>query len=369
MMLAIIFALAIFLPLTTVSYAIEPNIDEYDDEFDYDSFLSQLDGETVGILNEIGISELSFESVFSVTPSKVFNALFNIVEGAIKEPFKFLMISIGIVMLTSLLGSFVKKPDTIQLVGGGAVALTLAVPVATTVSEAFSVLELLGIFTSAFSGVFCAVVSASGGVVSGASYGAMTIFFNGLFSGGLSAISKPVINSMCALGFLSSFDMMKLTQRFSEIVKKIYLFLISFVGTVFSGMVTLKGVLSESADNLASRSVRFVVGRSLPIVGGAVSETYSALISSLSLIKSTVGAFGIITVIVIALPTVIKLAMWILSLEISLSLFGAFGADSVAPLFKTVKDALLLLMATIIMITTIFVVSVGVVISIRGAGA
>jgi stage III sporulation protein AE len=132
-------------------------------------------------------------------------------------------------------------------------------------------------------------------------------------------------------------------------------------------MVTLKGVLSDGADNITTRSVRFVVGRSVPVVGGTVSETYSALISSLSLIKSTVGAFGIITVVVIVMPTLIRLIMWALSIEISMSLFEVFGLESSKGFFSTLKDALILLLATIIMVTTIFIVSVGVVIALKGA--
>lgn len=355
--------------LSPAVYAEDTNIDEYAEEFDYEAFLSQLDGDTIHILSEIGITELSFESVFSVSFGKVFNSLFNIVEESVKEPMKFLLVSTGIMIMTSLMGASVKNAQSVQLVGGGALALSVATPIARTVSASFSVLETLGAFTTAFSGVFCGIVSLSGGVITGIAYTSMTVFFNGLFSGMLSGFAKPVINSMCSLGFLSCFDMMGLTSRFSGAIKKIFLFLISFIGTVFSGIVTLKGVLSEGADNLATRSVRFVVGRSLPVVGGTVSETYSALISSLSLIKSTVGVFGIITVVVIVMPTLIRLIMWSLSIEIVLSLFDVYGLDASKGMLSVIKDALVLLIATIIMVTTIFIVSVGVVITMKGGAA
>ncbi len=362
-----LFCCIIFLHLfSPCVYAVDSNIDEYSEEFDYESFLSELDSDTIHILSEIGITEISFESVFSVSFGKIFTALFNIMGESIKEPLRFLFISTGIMMFTSLMSSSARNAQTVQLVGGGALALSVATPIARAVSTSFSVLESLGAFTTAFSGVLCSIVSLSGGVITGIAYTSLTVFFNGLFSGLLSGFAKPVINSMCSLGFLSCFDIMGLTSRLSEIIKKIFLFLISFIGTVFSGLVTLKGVLSEGADNLATRSVRFVVGRSLPVVGGTVSETYSALISSLSLIKSTVGVFGIITVVVIVLPTLLRLIMWSLSIEISVSLFEIYGLESSKGLFTTIKDALVLLIATIIMVTTIFIVSVGVVLTLKG---
>lgn len=369
LLIVTVVSIALIYVLSPVVWAADSNIDEYAEEFDYESFLSQLDGDTIHILSEIGITELSFESVFSVSFGKVFNSLFNVIEEAVKEPLRFLLISTGIMIMTSLMGASVKNAQSVQLVGGGALALSIATPIARTVASSFSVLEMLGAFTTAFSGVFCSIVSLSGGVITGIAYTSMTVFFNGLFSGMLSGFSKPVINSMCSLGFLSCFDMMGLTSRFSGIIKKIFLFLISFIGTVFSGIVTLKGVLSEGADNLATRSVRFVVGRSLPVVGGTVSETYSALISSLSLIRSTVGVFGIITVVVIVMPTLIRLIMWSLSIEIALSLFDVYGLEASKGMLTVIKDALVLLIATIIMVTTIFIVSVGVVITMKGGAS
>ena len=125
---------------------------------------------------------------------------------------------------------------------------------------------------------------------------------------------------MCCMSFLSCFDFYGFTASFSSAFKKIYVFFMSLVGTVFSGIITIKGVLSDGADTVTARSIRFVVGRSLPVVGGTVSETYSALISSLGIIKNTVGVFGIITVIVTVLPTLMELLAWILVLDISVML-------------------------------------------------
>lgn len=354
--------------LSTVAFALEANIDEYDEEFDFESVIDATDEETLRILNEIGITEISFDSIFSVEPKKVFNALFNITSEALREPMKFAFVSLGIIVLSTLLSSFVKSSETVSLVGGSAIALCAAVPVAGVVTTAFSVLEALGFFTTAFAGVFCAVVSASGNITAGVSYSGFTVMANALFSGLLTEFCMPVVNSMCALGFLSCFDVFNFSTRFSQTVKKIYVFFMSFVGTVFSGIITIKGVLSDGADSLTAKSIRFVVGRSLPVVGGTVSETYSALVSSLALIKNTVGVFGIITVVVTVLPVLIELLMWLLVLEIMISVSESFGTSKALGMLNVFKDTLVLLVATVIIVATIFIVSVGVVIVVKGGG-
>lgn len=352
--------------LSPHAMCVESNIDSYNDEFDLQGVFDTLDNETIKILEEIGITEISYESIFSVDPQRIFDALFNIISTTIKKPVQTLALCVGVLMLTALASSLTDKAEGVAIIGGGVVSLALAVPVASFTATAFSVLEALLSFTTAFAGAFCAIVSSSGNITMGVSYASLTVFSNTIFSGVLANICQPVINALCSIGFLSCFDIYKFTQQFSAIIKKIYVFLLSFTGTVFSGIVTLKGVLSDGVDSLSSRSIRFVIGQSLPVVGGAVSETYSTLISSLNLIKNTVGAFGIITVIVFVLPTLIELFMWILSAEIVLVVAQSLGEATVSNVISILKDALVLLVATIVIMTTIFIVSVGVCIAVKG---
>ena len=344
----------------------QENIDSYKDEYNFDEVISSMSDDTAEILDEIGINEISYESVFSVSPAKVFKAIFNIVTGSLNGPVRFSVITVGVLILTTLLSPVTDSAESVSLAGGSVIALSAALPIAQVVTTAFSVLEALGVFTTSFAGVFCAVVSSSGNITGAIAYSSMNVFSNALFSGLLSELSQPVVNAMCSMGFLSCFDFFGFSAGFSSTVKKIYVFFMSFVGTVFSGIVTIKGVLSEGADSLTAKGVRFVVGRSLPVVGGTVSETYSALVSSLSLIKNTVGIFGIITVIVTVLPTLIQLIVWVLCLEITISISESFGVQKTLGMLNIFKDTMVLLIATLSIVTAIFIVSVGVVISVKG---
>ena len=364
-MLRIIIILSLLPLLVLTAFAIESNVDQYNEEFDFESLLSELDDETLSILNEIGIEEFSLEGLFSVSPAKVLDALFSVVSQSVKAPVSFLTTAMGILLVTSLMTSFLES-HTINLVGGATLGLCTAVPVAGVVTSSFSVLQVLNGFTTAFTALFCAIVSSMGKVTTAITYASLTVFSDTVFSSLLSGVSQPVVNGMCALAFLSCFDMGGFTEKLSGIIKKLYVFALSFIGTVFSGIVTLKGVLSDGADTLSARSIRLVVGNSLPVVGGTVSETYSTLISSLSLIKNTVGVFGIITVAVTVLPTLLRLVAWILALDIASVFADISGAASAFRLFPVLKDALVLLVATITIVSTVFIVSVGVVIAVKG---
>lgn len=364
--LSLVVFIVMFFSLSMNTYALEENIDSYKEEFDFQSIADATDDETAEILAEIGIDEISFEKLFSVSLSKIFSVLFDLTKRSLTQPLKFLVSAIGVLILTALFSSFYNSSQTVSVIGNSILALTLAVPVVNAVTTAFSVLEGLNAFTTAFAGVFSMIVSSSGKVALGTSYASLAVLSDTLFSSLLSGISQPAVNAMCSLGFLSCFDIYKFSEKISSIVKKLYISFLGFIGTFFSGIVTLKGVMGAGVDSLTSRGIRFVVGRTVPVVGGAVSDTYSALISSLSLIKSTVGIFGIVTVVLTVLPSLLEIIGWVFALYIVISVSELLGSTEGVGMLSIFKDALTLLGATTVFSSVIFIVSVGVVIFVKG---
>ena len=95
-----------FFFLTVGVSAFEENIDSYKDEFDFQGIADAIDDETVGILAEIGIDEISAEKLYSVNVEKVFTVLFDISKRSFTEPLKFLVSATGILILTTLFSIF-----------------------------------------------------------------------------------------------------------------------------------------------------------------------------------------------------------------------------------------------------------------------
>ena len=67
------------------------------------------------------------------------------------------------------------------------------------------------------------------------------------------------------------------------------------------------------------------------------------------------------------LPTLAELLAWILALDIGIVLCNSFGVGKSAPMLNILKDTLVLLVATIVIVAAIFIVSVGVVIAVKGS--
>lgn len=362
----IIFTLLFMFLVSLTAFAGDGDIDSYKNEFSYDEMISAIDSSVIEILSEMGITEISYENIFSVTPQKVLDSFYNIFTGSLKAPFKYFLLTTGVMAIMALLTNLSRSPETVTLIGSSCVACILAVPVVSLVSRSFSVLETLSVFTTAFSGVFCAVTSAAGGVIQGTSFLGMNVAINSILSVLVSSFSKPLSNCMCALSFLSCFNIKTFSERISDLIKKCYIFILGLTTTLFSGVSAIKSVLGSSADSVAVRGVKFLVGRSLPLVGGVVSESYQSIIASLGLIKSTVGVFGIITVAITVLPIILELSAWWISLSFISTTSEIFGSFKIENLINIFKDVIILLIATIAFSALLFIISCGFMLIFKG---
>ncbi|MBQ5883300.1 MAG: hypothetical protein IIW72_02115 [Clostridia bacterium] len=335
------------------------DIDSYKNEFSYDEMISSIDDSVIDILNDMGITELSYESIFNVTPKKVLDSFFCIFMNSLKVPFSLFLSVTGVITLMAVLNNLSHSQDLVVLIGSSCIACILAVPIVTLITRSFSVLEALSVFTASFSVVLCAVTSAAGGVIQGSAFLSLNIALNSVMSVLLSGISKPLSNIMCSISFLSCFNIKSFSERMSDLCKKIYIFILGLITTVFSGLSAIKSILGSGADSVATKGIKFLVGRSLPLVGGVISESYQSVLASLTLIKNTVGIFGIITVVITVLPVLLELFIWCLSLNFISTVSEAFGCSKIQNIVVVFKDVIILLIATICFSALLFIISCG----------
>lgn len=111
----------------------------------------------------------------------------------------------------------------------------------------------------------------------------------------------------------------------SEMIRKASSTVIGFAAAIFAGFITLKNIISGSADSLTSKGIRLVTSTFVPIVGGALSEAYSAISGSISLLRGVIGIYGIIAVAVIFLPVILNLAMWSVGMRAAYTVSDLLG--------------------------------------------
>ncbi len=110
----------------------------------------------------------------------------------------------------------------------------------------------------------------------------------------------------------------------TEALKKAVSFIMGFIMTVFIGLLSLQSIVGASADTLGVKAAKYVVSNFIPVIGGAVADTYATVKNSLGLLRGGVGFIGIAAIFIMILPPVLDITAMRL-------VFGA--ADVAAELF------------------------------------
>ncbi|MBE6695231.1 MAG: hypothetical protein E7587_02145 [Ruminococcaceae bacterium] len=173
----------------------------------------------------------------------------------------------------------------------------------------------------------------------------------------LCARTLPVLVKVCfALTLIGAVGAEINYSALCRSVRNLYMTLLSFFTMILSISMSFGQALASSADSVAARTVKFAIGNMIPIVGSTVNSAYGTLASSLSLIKSTLGASSIVALLLLTLPVIIYLLLLRLSLNICASVSDMLGCAKIGKLYTDFRTVYDLALAAVIFCTLVFII-------------
>ena len=323
------------------------------------------------LLETLGLDEIDFDSVFSPSLRSVTDLFWQIIRSEYRLPFESLGVAAMCVVALAAVSQFL--PDGIKIskvpgfTAGIMTALSVVIPLSSCITRAVSAIALSSNFVTALIPVLAAIITAGGKPSLALTYNSLSFAAAQVVSSLGSTVIRPVIQVIMSLSIISCVSQSADISKILEFAKKTVVFVMSLSATVFVTMLSLKGMLAASADTVAVRGIRFLIGNMIPVVGGAVSDAYLSIVGTLSLVKNTVGVFALATVAVINLPVIAECIMWVLTLNMLALLGDVFSQNGLSSLFRSVSSAAVLLCVTVVLEMLVFLLSVGLVLVIGGS--
>lgn len=113
----------------------------------------------------------------------------------------------------------------------------------------------------------------------------------------------------------------------------------------FSACLAATGVLTGAVDAGKLKAARTAISGMVPVVGNLVSGVSEAVLSAASLLKSSVGLYGMLAVFGLCLSPFLRLGIQYLGLKLVTAVCGLFGADSQVSLLQKLTEAMGLILA------------------------
>ena len=361
--LKVIAALLMLLALNTaVCFALEDettdNYSSFYESSGADSLDDSLPDDVKDTIDSAGIDISNWQSMLSPSPKKIIS---------IKD----MVIIAGVVVLVGLIKGTAAAEnfsEPLNIVIGCAVAITVFASSAGVISQGMSAVEATSDFMLALIPVLAGIITAAGNPTLALTYGSFAMAAAQAAAQTAGNIIMPLCGAFSAFGVSASLSPELKLTKLADMIKKLTIGVLSFVAAAFSAVLGLKSLLAGSADTLASKGIKLALSSAVPIVGGALSDAYSSIIGSVSLLKSTVGVFGVIAVVMIDLPVVLQLTARIILLKLLGVLSSSMGDDTTGEVLDTLSSALTVINAAVIFTAALFIISTGIVISVK-AGA
>lgn len=317
----------------------------------------------------------SRDTLDSLTPGGVLSSLLAAAREKAGGPVRLLLSLAGMLLLAALMSNFSDhiKEGNLQKTFSTAAALTvtglLADSVIQIVTETVSAIQDLSLFMLSFIPVFAGAAAAAGRPASAMVYYGTVFSSVQFFSQIAGSLILPLISIFLALGFTASVTDVIKVDTLSKAVRSCAGWLLSLCLTVFIGLLTIKGLVSSSADGVTVRAAKFVLSSFVPVVGSALSEAYSSLFGCMGVIRSTIGVFGIVVMAAVFLPLIIRLALYLAVLNLAAVLADILSQSRPAAVLRTCSSALSVLMGVVICYGMMILVSVTVVLMLGTGGS
>ncbi len=327
------------------------------------------------LLDQAGVGDMGTEMLSGFTVDSALSAILRQAERESAGPLRTFGIVLGILLFTmlvdatkdSLSGNALK--GTYSAVSALAVMTAVALPVAACIDRAGTIIEGAFVFMSAFIPVYAGAVIAAGQPLTGASYSAVMFGISELISGGAGMVAIPVVKSTLALSAVSALSARVKLSGLVDTIHKLVKWALAFLMTVFAGVLGLNGALSGAGDTVTLKSTRFVIGNFVPVVGGALSDAYSSVLGCLKLLKTSVGAFGMLAAFATFLPVILEAVLWLLCLHVCAGIGGMFGNKTVESVMKGVCAVVEILLALLMCCLAVLIASTGMILLSGGGSA
>ncbi len=316
--------------------------------------------------SENGIDLSDYTWVEALTAENVFSHIWSFLSSGAKSPLKTGIAIIATILITSAISGMELKSSAVSASLYACVAVTAAiitVPVYSAVAAGVSALKGIGVFMLSFVPIFAVIVAAGGAAVSSVAMSSILLAAAETVSYISNFAVLPLMGGYLAVAITSSISPVLKRTGIADIIKKLSLWIFGLISTLFLGILSIQTAVSAASDTLVSKTAKFVIGTSVPVAGGILSEALNTVTASAGLLKSSVGVYGAVALAVIILPILVELLIWRLVLAVSAAAGELFSLPQISSLLRSVDAMISLLVGILLLTGSMFIIALSVVIS------
>lgn len=385
--IVLIFAILVIIISTFLSFTISGDAEELDKintelTETVDEQLKGIDlGEFQDILNGLSDKEINifgtksfYDKVSQLLTSdfsqeeSLFQQLLNII---LDELLNFIPI-LATICAIAILGSFISNlrvknndqsiADIVHFVCFGLIIVILSASVMSIVAMTKSLLGSIQAQMQILFPILLTLLTSLGGIVSASTFQPLVA----VLVSGVMQIFNYVVFPLFICTFIFTIvgnlsNNIKL-DKFISFFKSAFKWVTGTVMTLFFTFFTLRGITAGSFDGVSIKTAKYAIKSYVPLVGGYLSDGFNLIMSSSILIKNAIGVAGLLLLLATIIVPVIKIGIFSLGLKLTSAIIEPLSDSRTSNFVYTVAKSMGYLVATILCISFMYLISVGLII-------
>lgn len=334
-----------------------------------DELISLLPEYAEDIADDVGISDFTAGEVLSLSPRELVEVVKKQLSNSVSSYRKLILSLLGLVMLFASCRALCEGSFWAQITGTLSGVFTIFLLSNYAIDVIFKTGEAItgaAKFLLGYVPVFAAVTAAGGSVSTAAFYHASVIAAAQAVSAVSSKALVPLGCVYLELCIAESFSG-ELLPKWSANIKKAVNWILVLTVTAFAGLLSLQSALTGAADSAGVKTVRFLAGSFIPVIGSAVGDAVQAAQGSIKIIKASVGSFGIIAAIIVMAPILLKILFLRISFGAAAVLADTLFVPRLSGVIKSIGHLLSVLTAIVMTMALLMIISTAIILTAGGA--
>lgn len=349
--------------------------DIYQEQLDQsgaDELVDELPGEARSLLDDLGVDSPDWQAISDLSAGQIFSQLGQIAQEQSGGPLKAMLQVVAVMLFCALLEGMKRSlgdrplSGMVGVVGALCVCLIIVAPIVDCVQSSVQIIEGAAAFMLCYIPVLAGLMIAGGQGISAASFHLLMVGAGEVITLVSSGVLAPLLNAFLALSITSSVSPRLHLQHICDLLYKGVKWLLGITMTIFIAILTTQTIIGTAADSAGTKAVKFAISNFVPLVGGALSDALNTVQGSIRLIKTGVGAFGILAAGVIFVPVLVRCLLWMATTSLCACVGDLFELGQLAGLLRAAGKVLGALLAILLSCMMILIISTAIVLMIGG---
>lgn len=316
------------------------------------------------IIEELEIDMQDPDWVNRLDPESVFSVITGFFKEGLKRPLVCGGGMLAVILLMAAANTFEGFKAYSDVAGYVFVLIAAAgvlMPLFSLIQSCSEAVKGISTLMLGFVPIYAGILTVGGQTVTASGMSFLLLAAAGAVSNFSSFVIVPMMSCYLGVGLAGSVMPIGGTNRLGEGIKKAAMWLLSLTTTVFLGLLSVQTAVNRASDNLGVKTLKFMIGSFVPVAGGALSDSFTTLLGSVRLLKTSVAMFAVVGIAVTVLPIVIELLLWRMTVYILESVAELFCLGLRTDVLRSADCVLAVLIGLLLFTATLFIISLAVV--------